>query len=395
MPGADAGGQLNGNPPHASALVRFALATDSDDAALRRLLRDNPMSGDISLSLEREPNYFAAAKLEGDVHRTIAAYENGRIICAGNVSTCERFVNGVPVRIGYLGGLRLDSSSRNRISILRRGFEFFHQLHQENGPPLYLTSIASDNLPARRLFERGIRGMPTYHFLGEFVSLAIACKGRRLFRTLAPTRSPSNSGLKVVCGLDSLESSLFDLMNNINRNYQFSPVWSMKRIQSCFRYSNLGAEDYCIVVTPQHTPTACAAIWDQRSIKQVVVRGYAPYLRSIRPVLNAAAKFLGRPQLPAVGQSLEIAYISHLTIEEDQPELMECLIENLRRAARSRKLEYLVLGLDVRHPYTTHIRRVFRPREYLSRLYAVTWEDGNDLLNSLDNRLLAPEVALL
>jgi len=89
----------------------------------------------------------------------------------------ERFINGRPMRVGYLGGLRLDASCRGRTSILLRGYEFFRKLHEEGaGPPIYLTSILGDNLPARRLLERGLRGMPTYRFLGEFVTLVI---GRR------------------------------------------------------------------------------------------------------------------------------------------------------------------------------------------------------------------------
>jgi hypothetical protein len=41
------------------------------------------------------------------------------------------------------------------------------------------------------------------------------------------------------------------------------------------------------------------------------------------------------------------------------------------------------------------LRRVLRPREYISRIYVVHWEDGVALAQSLDDRLLAPEVASL
>jgi len=41
------------------------------------------------------------------------------------------------------------------------------------------------------------------------------------------------------------------------------------------------------------------------------------------------------------------------------------------------------------------LRKVLRPREYVSRLYVVHWDDGAELARSLDDRLLAPEVAIL
>ena len=40
--------------PH-RARIRFALATERDDAAIRHLLRANPMRGKVSLTFEREP----------------------------------------------------------------------------------------------------------------------------------------------------------------------------------------------------------------------------------------------------------------------------------------------------------------------------------------------------
>ena len=42
---------------------RFDLATEADDAALRRVLADTPMPGRIAVSFRREPSYFAAGRL--------------------------------------------------------------------------------------------------------------------------------------------------------------------------------------------------------------------------------------------------------------------------------------------------------------------------------------------
>ena len=36
------------------------------------------------------------------------------------------------------------------------------------GPTILFTSIAADNGPARRLLERGVRGLPAYTFVGDY-----------------------------------------------------------------------------------------------------------------------------------------------------------------------------------------------------------------------------------
>jgi hypothetical protein len=373
--GGDGGGQARGD-----SAVQFSVATAADDAALRRLARENPMQGQISLSFEREPSYFAAAAIEGPEHHTIVATENGRIICAGSVSARLRFINGQPVRVGYLGGLRLDASARNRTYVIRRGYEMFHRLHlEQGGPPLYLTSIVADNLPARRLLERGLPGMPTYRFLGEFITLVIRRRRRR--RAPAPFSGVPAGSLTVPHAL----------LARHQPQYQFAPVWTLEGLQS----SGLAPDDFCVAHSSDGAPIACAALWDQHCMKQTVVRGYAPRLRALRPLINVAATLLGRPRLPAVGRAVSHAFVSHLATDPDQPNVTETLIRLLQRSARTRGIDYLTLGFDVRDPRLPNLRRALRPREYVSRLYAVHWDDGADLVRQLDDRFLAPEVALL
>ena len=90
-----------------------------------------------------------------------------------------------------------------------------------------------------------------------------------------------------------------------------------------------------------------------------------------------------------------MAYVAHIASAIENPEYLEWLVILLQRVALCRDIDYLIIGFDARDPRLTHLRKVFKPREYHSRLYAVHWEDGAALANSLDDRLLLPEVALL
>ncbi len=62
---ADAGGAA-GFRESLRGTLRAELATRADDAELRRLHRDNPMCGDVTVSLEREPCYFRVSKRRRD-----------------------------------------------------------------------------------------------------------------------------------------------------------------------------------------------------------------------------------------------------------------------------------------------------------------------------------------
>lgn len=368
--------------------LHFQLADASHDAALRRLLRDSPMPGSISFSLEREPNFFAAEALQGPEHSTIVALEHDRVVATGSVSSRQRFINGEAMRVGYLSGLRLSPSCRGRADIIRRGYEAFRKLHEQEGPPIYLSSIIADNIPARRFLERGLRGMPTYQFLGELATLVI----RRpiVFQLRDPMSSIRSqieeSGLRSFPGRYASQVELASLLNEHNRQYQFAPAWST---------SEISPERMQVVHSRDGACVACAAIWDQRSVKQTVVRGYSGALRWTRPFLNFAATMVGSPHLPRVGATLSHIYISHLAGDTDRPEIAGLLIHSLSASREAQSADYMTLAFDSRDERLPYFRRAFRAREYRSRMYAVYWDDGAELGRELDGRLLAPEVATL
>src|SRR5258708_2551426 len=146
---------------------------------MRRLLPLNPNPGELTLTLEREPDYFLGSRLPGVLEdQTILALEGDRVVCIGGCSVRERYINGRRQRVGYLGGLRLDHSVRGRFDIVRRGYKFFAEIAQDPPPEYYFTSITSDNLRSIRLLERGLPGMPSYRFLSEFVTLLIPISER-------------------------------------------------------------------------------------------------------------------------------------------------------------------------------------------------------------------------
>src|SRR5256885_429240 len=109
---------------------RFALAREEDDAGIRRLLRENPMQGAISLSFEREPNYFKGSSIPGTEDLTMLAFEEDNIVCMGRCCIRERFLNGRPRRVGYLSELRLDRPLHGRADLIRRGYQFFEEITQ-------------------------------------------------------------------------------------------------------------------------------------------------------------------------------------------------------------------------------------------------------------------------
>ena len=385
MVGTTLDGQLNA-APRRPAGVRFAVATEADEAGIRQLLRMHPLRGAISVSFEREPDYFAGAGIGGAHDETIVAYEGPELICMGRCSTRPCWVNGRERRVGYLGELRLAACAQGRFDVLRGGYRFFRQLHVTQPAELYFTSIAADNHRARQLLERGLPGLPRYEFVAELTTLLIA--------TDAPRRSRGRALEPATA------AELADFFNQVNSRHALGAVWSAERLRSLATH-DLPLSEFG-VIRERGEIVAAAALWDQRRFRQTVIRGYSSSLARLRPMLNLLAPVFSQTRLPAPGAVLAQACASPLAVAPGQDDLLVPLIDELRVRAAERGIEYLaVLPTSVRapsHPPPTHspaarLRDAFRCRNYVTRLYQVCWP--GDAGVALDNRPVNPDLGFL
>jgi len=371
----------------ASSATRFALAAKEDDAPIRRLLRENPLGGEIRLSFEREPDYFRGTQIAGADDQTILGFARGQLIGMGRCSIRNRYLNGRVCRVGYLSDLRLDSRARGRFDLLRRGYQFFRELHRNDPADFYFTSVTADNSRSLRFLERGLPGMPLYEPLADFVTVLISVpRNARRMRLKA-------EGREMVAGSEDHVSTLVEFLNSRAGQHNLATVWDGEKIRSLNRHG-LSLADFQLLLDGGKI-VACAALWDQRRYRQIVIRGYSHRLSLARPLLNIAAGLLGSPPLPPVGSTLAHGFLCPLTVSPDDRQSVLALIESSLAMAAERRLEFLTLGFAANDPRLEIVRRQFRCREYRNRLFGVRWKDAGSAGIRLNENLIFPEVALL
>ena len=120
----------------------------------------------------------------------------------------------------------------------------------------------------------------------------------------------------------------------------------------------------------------------------MVFVSYAPGLRMIRPLMNLAQRFAGKPTMPPAGTTLSTAHVAHLTLPGSDPQALRALLAGLGQAARARGCDRVVIGLGAGHPLYPLVDRL--PARWLdSRLFTV----GSPLVASVG--CVSPEAALL
>ena len=377
MAGTTAEGELT-----RKARARFAVATADDDAAIRRLLLENPMQGAIRLTFEREPDYFRSVGLAGSHDQTIIAFSQGQIVCMGRCSQRDCWINGQVTEAGYLAELRLDARARGRFAIVRDGYRFFCELQRSSPAGFYFTSIAADNHRARQFLERGARGMPTYRFLSELVTLLVAVP-----------RHPRAASIQLVPATPACLQEMVRLLNESARRYQLAAVWTEENLHAMEKHGL--PLTHILLARDGGKIVACGALWDQRSFRQTVVRGYSSALTAIRPLVNIAAHVFRTPRLPRVGSALAHAFLSPLAIADEAETMLPNFIASCFQAANKFGVEYLTLALPADDPRLSLLQRRFSTRLYRSRLYRVDWPGDTPALNSPEGTRFLPDVSLL
>jgi hypothetical protein len=359
--------------------VRLATANGTHDADIRRLLRDNPMHGAVNITFEREPDYFRGVGLAGSEDQTIVAYENERLVCMGRCTQRDCWVNEQVTRTGYLVELRLDHHAQRRFAIVRDGYRFFHE---QQDAALHFTSVAADNERARRLLERGVRGMPAYDFLGELVTLLIAVP-----------RYPRPPKLRVEPANGTQLAAIVELLNRHGQRHQLAAVWSEENLHALAGHG-LPLQNF-LVARDGEQVIACGALWDQRSFRQTRIHNYAGALGLARPWLNVVRRLLGHPSLPPPGTVLAQGFLSPLALADGMEDFLPELVESFLPLAAASQVEWLTLALPAGDARLAALRRRFSTRSWPSRLYRVRWSGQPEFEFKPASARFLPDVALL
>lgn len=351
----------------------LALAREHDDAELRALLRKAVLPGAVRVAFTREPDYFAGEGLAGSADITLVARQDDRLVGMGRRSLNTMYRNGTPHRVAYLGELRVDTGAAKSAALLRDGYEFL--VRHTLGADGYFTSIASDNVRARRVLEHGPRlGLPRYSLLCDLVTLVIP-----VGRAGAATSDQFDPAV------------LTEWLDRQSRQYQLSITWHRERWGDLLRH---GVSPSAFVVVREGTETAAAAaIWDQRAFRQTVIDGYDDPVRMARPIYNGIQSLRGMAPLPAPGSVLAQGFLLGAFVS--RPDAWIRLWPMLVHRAQTVGLSWLSVSRQAGDPELPVLRRLPGVREYHTSLYAVDWNHGPRWENSWDGRPFRPEVSLL
>lgn len=363
--------------------MKFQVANAIHEAMLRDISRASSMPGWVRIAFGRDPDFFHAVGVQGKTNEVLIATEGDAVVGMGSRSTRPVYVNGDRLETGYLGGLRLQPDVRGT-GTLGRGYAALKVLHVANPVPFYLTTVIESNRAVRTLLTSGRAGLPHYRDCGRYVTYAISMNRR-------PRRFSSSA---TICRGDEIGvQPILSFLNEVGRQRQFFPVIEAADVGSDY-LRQFNPSDFRVAMRGADI-AGVATTWDQRAFKQNIVDGYSAVASMCRPAVNVALRVAGFQPLPAPGQGLDVLPVAFHCVRNDDPNIMRALLETLYREQQCGPQHFLILGLHERDPLREAMSS-FLSFRYISRLYLVCWEDGLDIVKSLDPvRIPHLEVATL
>ena len=362
--------------------MKFILADKSYNKQLCDFVRNQTITGHISMSYARDPDFFAGLEIQGIKNQVIAGVENNKLLGFGCRSIRPMYINGKQQSFGYLSGLRSSTEGIQKLGIFR-GYKKLKELHQADIVNGYITTIIDKNKKALKALTFGRANLPFYRDLSTCHTYAIPTKKKK------NSKADTNE-LKVRKAKKGEEHLIISLLNKYGKELNFFPVISENDFGSSI-LNGLSAEDF-LIAENNEIPCGVVAMWNQREFKQNRVKRYSPYLKTLKPFINLILKLGGFHKLPKEDELLHQTYICFRAAKNNDLKIHFRLIK--KALELNTNSSFCLIGFHEKDPARKVMSRFFT-FDYRSKMYWVDWDEKNTNFNKLDNRAINFEPAIL
>ena len=360
-------------------------ATTADNDGLVDLAAACAMRGDMSLRIDRRPDFFALNRLEGDRWQVGVAESGGRV--AGCVAVSERraFVNGVEAPTAYVGDLKVHPEHRDtRVADALSHYADRACSDLPAAAPLIITVLAGNRAMERRL--SGPRGVAAFKKLGTIRTHSVPVLWRR--------RSEKAGNIRIEPARWSDLDEMVKLWRQVAPRRQLAPAFTSESLSKWIAAApGLDISSYRLARSVNGHLLGFFAIWDQRSFKQLTVLGYSRRMLAARVGFNALALAVGGERLPSAGSALSCVTAANICVPESRPDILRSLVLAAYGERKDKRCSFINVGLDVRDPLAAALDGLLaQPTDV--NVYVMTTRRGV-LPDLLDARPLHYEIALV
>lgn len=330
-----------------SLLIRPA--TPYDDAPIRQIV-NIPIPGMISLSLQREPNFFTGAAIQTQKPEVYVMEQGGEIIGLFSIGKKELYWEGEVRQMRYFSDLRIAPAFRHPWTLIKTSRYFLEYLLKEKQPGI--TYIFSDNKAMLSYVERS----PRLHAMGK---TPLYLPAGEVWNYMIPIskKIKVESTMKIsVCTLDDI-ADLQTFMNREAPKRALFPKYQLELMGIAY-YKGL-APNHFLIAKEGNEIVGCLGWWNQKFCKQTIVHQYAPFLKILRPFYNTYASLVNGFRLPSAGEQISYVSLHSILCQDNKPEILKALLKTAYQHIQRAGFQNFLVSFDPRDPLMAAIK-IFR-----------------------------------
>lgn len=343
--------------------IQTRLATAQDNTALLALLKRTPQMGSITLTFEREPNFFAGALVSCEHEHVLVAEDlntPGVLIAMVDIGLRRQYIDGKVEAVRYLHDLRVAPEARGGKAL--RALFLAVADHTKTQEEWMEAVILEENLIPLGIIDRGRSWLPNFYPGGRVITSLIPAQKRKTVLANNLTIRAATTG----------DATLLQQLWNEASHRQGFPLYNVNDLLAGNGYyQGLKITSYLIAFI-NGKAVGTVGMWDQKPFKQTRVTRYTPWLAVSRLPYNLYSMLFGGIHLPPPGNCFDYLTLHSLTIDHDNPEVFKALLDYVIEHYLQPK-QGMVCGFFDNHPLEAALEAYKRQKLY-SRHFLISYQ---------------------
>lgn len=314
-------------------------AAENDNEALCALC-SIPMKGNISLSFERFPNFFAGSAIQCEKAEVYVCRRKDDLKINGvfSVGKSRVFYQNKVQEIRYFSDLRIHPEVQGaRVLYQITRYITDHNLLEEG---FAQTIVFADNNLMLKLIgslnqRAGKLSIFKYYPAGNYNSYMV-----KFYRFTAK----DHWDVTVRNAEENDVESMNELIKSNGSTKNFFPFYDFSKLVSPY-YKGLTIDKFYLAISNKEI-VGIAGVWDQKAIKQTKVHGYSRLYKIVRPLVNLTAFITGGLKLPRPGTTLNYLTIHSIIIKNNEPIILKKLLQTISNDFVKSGYDYFLTGFD-------------------------------------------------
>ncbi len=316
-------------------MVEFRIASKSDNLGLLELTSSVSMEGNISLRIDRNPDFFKILQLRGK-SLVIIAEENQKIIGAVCASLQNCYIDGKLYPVQYVGDFKVLKSYRNKGVGMKLLSVLAAKLYELDFDLVFFNFSKGNKKPVS--FSKNKSEYTNFENIGSFT----------VYQFIGKQFKWSNPDYTIE--LSEISEELIEFIGAKYQRYDLRTPITNIQLE--------GTSIYTIYY--KGTLIGAMSIIDTMPIKQNVVIKVSWKLNLMLKLLNVVNPIFGFSKMPTLNQPVKMIYIKYLAINLSEKKALKMLIDHARNIAYNKSYSFVSIGCHEKDPLQKHFSKILK-----------------------------------